>query len=86
MICKYFPRIFTRQDSWFFFCRSETALHWLNLYLVKTATLHGSDTANAHMVLVFKDGSTINLVKESAINCAGEFELMRSKALRRKVG
>lgn len=78
--------ISTKHGGWFFFCKSETALHWFNLYLVKTATFYGSDVTNAQMVLVFNDGNTITLAKESAINCMGEFELMRSKAMRRTVG
>ena len=77
--------ITTKQGAWFYFCKSETALHWLNLYLVKTATFYGSDVTNAHMVLVFNDNSTVNLSRESAINCMSEFQLMRSKALRRAI-
>lgn len=77
--------ISTKHGGWFFFCRSETSLHWLNLCLVRTATFYGNNPTNAHMVLVFDDGSTVNLTKETAINCMGEFELMRSKAIRRTI-
>jgi hypothetical protein len=79
-------KITTQQGGWFFPCRSEFGLHWLNLYLVQTASFYGNNPSNAHMVLLFQDGSTTNLGGQTAINCWAEFELIRTRAMKRAIG
>lgn len=79
-------KISVKEGGWFFHCKSEFGQHWINLYLVQTANFYGNNPSNAQMVLAFHDGSKVTLGGQTAINCWAEFELMRTKAIRRRVG
>jgi hypothetical protein len=76
-------KIATKQGGWFFYCKSDFGQHWINLYLVQTANFYGNNPDNAQMVLAFQDGSKVTLGGQTAINCWAEFELIRSRAMRR---
>lgn len=79
-------KISVREGAWFFHCKDELGQHWINLYLVQTAHFYGNNPTNAQMVLAFRDKTKIVLEGQTAINCWAEFELIRTKAIRRRIG
>ena len=79
-------KISTKQGGWFFLCRSNFGSHWINLFLVQSASLYGNNVTNAQLILVFQDGSKLTLGGQTAINCWAEFELIRTRAMRRAIG